>query len=342
MPRLDSVCPIRAVSFRMRMWQPIAISQPPPRACPLIAATTGFRKRSMRRTTLLPKRMKVPTSAPSKAEPRSAPAQKILSPAPVMITARTPSSPSSSDRAAFSSRMSVSLMALAGGRLRVMIAKRSSRLRIRVSYAIGRISSRRRASGERPRPAGTGRPPRARCPRAGSHACPAPRTWQSGQCAEQHLGGDLDGELGLEVPLADALLQDRADQREVRGDLLARGPAEELLALAQLDLYHLGEVRVPLEHLEMKPDEPPHLGHCVGLVGDRAPQGRDEGRHLLPEERDEDVFLGLEVEIDGPGRDPGLARDVRHPRAEVALAGEDPNRGLDDLLGLVWIAHGRE
>ena len=34
--------------------------------------------------------MKVPTSAPWKAEPRSAPAQKILSPAPVMITARTP------------------------------------------------------------------------------------------------------------------------------------------------------------------------------------------------------------------------------------------------------------
>ena len=68
------------------MWQPIAISQPPPSACPLIAATTGLGKRSMRRTTLLPKRMKVATSAPEKAEPRSAPAQKILSPAPVMIT----------------------------------------------------------------------------------------------------------------------------------------------------------------------------------------------------------------------------------------------------------------
>jgi len=115
------------------MWQPIAISHPPPSACPLIAATTGLGKRSMRRTTPLPKRMKVATSDPWKAEPRSAPAQKILSPAPVMITARTASSDSSSESAAFSSRMSVSLMAFAGGRLRVTIAKRSSRVRMRVS-----------------------------------------------------------------------------------------------------------------------------------------------------------------------------------------------------------------
>jgi hypothetical protein len=33
-------------------------------------------------------------------------------------------------------------MALAGGRLRVMIAERSSRVTMRVSYAIGRLSSR--------------------------------------------------------------------------------------------------------------------------------------------------------------------------------------------------------
>ena len=73
----------------------------------------------------------------------------------------------------------------------------------------------------------------------------------------------------------------------------------------------------------------------------RARSDADELRHLLAEERDEDVFLGLEVEIDGAGGDPRLARDVRDPRVVVALAGEDPNGGLDDLLGLVGIAHGR-
>src|SRR6266849_9464141 len=138
MPRFDSVCPMRALSFRMRMWHPMAISQPPPRAWPLMAATTGLGKRSMRRTTLLPKRMKDATSGPEKALPRSAPAQKILSPAPVMMTDRTAAACSTSDSAAFSSPMRARLIALAGGRLSVMSAKLSSRLRMSVSYAIRR------------------------------------------------------------------------------------------------------------------------------------------------------------------------------------------------------------
>ena len=41
------------------------------------------------------------------------------------------------------------------------------------------------------------------------------------------------------------------------------------------------------------------------------------------------------------GGDAGLSRDVRDPRVEIALSREDPNRGLDDLLGLVWITHGK-
>ena len=118
------------------MWQAMEISQPPPSACPLMAAMTGLGKRSMRRSTELPKRMKDATSGPEKAEPRSAPAQKILSPAPVMMRHFTAASDSTSDSAAFSSCISASLMALAGGRLRVMTAKPSSRLRIMVSYGI--------------------------------------------------------------------------------------------------------------------------------------------------------------------------------------------------------------
>src|SRR3989441_5156817 len=81
--------------------------------------------------------MNVSTSPPETAEPRSAPAQKIRSPAPVMMTARTVSSPATELSAAFSSRMSGSLIALAGGRLSVMTAKLSSRATSRVSYAMG-------------------------------------------------------------------------------------------------------------------------------------------------------------------------------------------------------------
>src|SRR5438876_9558640 len=135
-PRLDSVWPIRAVSFISRKWQAIAISIPPPIAWPLIAAMTGFPNRSILRITLLPKRMNASTSPPENAEPRSAPPQKILSPAPVMITERTLSSSRTAFSASFSSRMSASLMALAGGRLSVMIAYDSSRSRTSVSNPI--------------------------------------------------------------------------------------------------------------------------------------------------------------------------------------------------------------
>src|SRR4029453_671505 len=136
MPRFDSVWPIRAVSLSRRRWHAMASSQPPPLAGPLMAAITGLGKRSILRATLLPKRMKSSTFPPEKAEPRSAPPQKIRSPAPVMMTERTASSVCRPVSAAFSSRISVSLMALAGGRLSVMTAQVSSRARTSVSNAI--------------------------------------------------------------------------------------------------------------------------------------------------------------------------------------------------------------
>ena len=103
MPRFDSVWPIRAVSFMRRRWHAIAISQPPPVAWPLSAAITGLGKRSIRRMTVLPKRMKVSTLPPANAEPRSAPPQKMRSPAPVTMTERTVSSCSTEASASFSS-----------------------------------------------------------------------------------------------------------------------------------------------------------------------------------------------------------------------------------------------
>src|ERR1700730_11361491 len=140
-PRLDSVWPIRADCLTMRMWRAMEISHPPPRAWPLMAAMTGFGKRSMRRSTESTKQMKEVTSGPEKAEPRSAPAQKILSPAPVMMRHWTAPSDSTSDSTAFSSFINASLMALAGGRFRATTAKESSRSSFMVSYGINDLLS---------------------------------------------------------------------------------------------------------------------------------------------------------------------------------------------------------
>src|SRR2546430_17724082 len=84
--------------------------------------------------------MKVSTLPPENAEPSSAPAQKIVPPAPVMITYRTASSSSTEASAALSSVTSSALIAFAGGRFRVTTTNLSSRANCKVSNAIGRDS----------------------------------------------------------------------------------------------------------------------------------------------------------------------------------------------------------
>ena len=73
------------------MSQLMASSLPPPSAKPLTAAMTGSGKLSIIRKTSLPS---LPKASPSALvivdiEPMSAPATKLLSPAPVRTTQRT-------------------------------------------------------------------------------------------------------------------------------------------------------------------------------------------------------------------------------------------------------------
>src|SRR5580765_8094152 len=306
----------------------MAISQPPPIAWPLMAAMIGLGKRSIFRITPLPKRMNVSTSPPAKAEPRSAPPQKIRSPLPVTITTRTLSSVCTELSAALSSRISVSLMALAGGRLSVTTTNDSSRSRTSVSNAIARDSF------EEDRGHLVGRVDEAIAALA-QH----PRGGHLVHGAEEDLGRHLHRQVGAEAAGGHALLEDRADQLEVGRHLVGRGAAEELVALPQLHLHHLGQLRILLQHPEVHTDQPADPDHRIGLAGHLAPLMRDEARHLLPEERDQDLFLGLEVEIDGSARDPGLARDVRHARVVVAGPREVADGGVDDLLWLFGISH---
>src|SRR5262249_20074723 len=159
----------------------------------------------------------------------------IFSPAPVMITARTASSVSTLVRAALSSRMSVSLIALAGGRLRVITAKLSSFAMSSVSCPMGGHSSQE----DRGHLVGGLDQPIRALPQH-------PRGRQLIHGAEEHLGGELHRNVAAHLSGRHALVEDRADQVEVRGDLVGGGAAEELLALPELDLDHLGELRVVL------------------------------------------------------------------------------------------------
>src|SRR5215470_16309400 len=283
MPRFDSVCPMRAVSLRMRIWQ----------------------------------------------------AMEILSPAPVMMRQRTASSGSSSDSAALSSLIRPSLIALAGGRFRVMTAKDSSRLTVMVSYAIdgllgsGRCHALQENLGHGLR----------RVHEPISTLAQHPRRRHLIHGAEQHLGRHLHGEPGTEAASVHALFQDRGNEREVGTDLLAGGTPEKFLPLTQLHLQHLGEVRVLREEAEVQADESPHLAGSVGLIGDGLAHDVDEVGHLVTKEADEDVVLRLEVEIDRSCGDARFPSNVGHAGVVVTAAGKYPDRGLDDLLWLVRIAH---
>src|SRR6185503_8061820 len=118
----------------------------------------------------------------------------------VITTARTASSPCSSLRAAFSSRMSGSLMVLAGGRLRVTIAIPSSRVSSSVSLAIAGHSF------EEDRGHRVGGVDQAVTPLA-AH----PVRGHLVHRAEEHLGGDLHGQVGVEMATGASLVEHGAD-----------------------------------------------------------------------------------------------------------------------------------
>src|SRR3989442_1233070 len=105
--------------------------------------------------------------------------------------------------------MSCGLMALAGGRFRVMTANDSSRPTSSVSYAIGRDSS-QEDRGHGLRRVGEWIAALAQHPRRG-HLIHG---------AEQHLGGDLHRHVLADLPGRHSLLENGLDEREVGRDLV--------------------------------------------------------------------------------------------------------------------------
>ena len=81
---------------------------------------------------------------------------------------------------------------------------------------------------------------------------------------------------------------------------------------------------------------------CVRELFDRIAERRDAGpavgdrlAHRPLEDRDEQVVLAAEIEVDSAGGDAGGARHVGDLRVEEAALGEDVGRGAKDGLALV-------
>ena len=120
-PSLISGCPSFAFSEATAMSQPATISQPPPSASPLTRAMVGL-STSISDTNSLWKTSTILGSLSPRWSPTATPAEKALSPEPVMATTFTSSSSFSSASAwLISSRVTMSRM-FKGGRLMVIVA----------------------------------------------------------------------------------------------------------------------------------------------------------------------------------------------------------------------------
>ena len=148
------------------------------------------------------------------------------------------------------------------------------------------------------------------------------------------VGVDVGAEHAGLLAVGDRL----ADQPEVVAQQRRREALHELHRLAQLDLEDDGEVAVAAEPFEVQPGD---AAQPLGGIGDAVERGAALGEHLAHralEDRDQQVVLALEVEIDGAGRHAGGAGDVGDLRLEEAVLGEDLGGGAQDGVALVAAA----
>jgi len=110
---------------------------------------------------------------------------------------------------------------------------------------------------------------------------------------------------------------------------------QEAGRLPQVDGDHFGEVALLLEQAELQFDDardPPLEGFI--RLGD-LPKNRQEPLDAFFEDRDQDIVLVLEVEVDRAVRDACRLGDFAYPRCVEPILGEDLDRGLENPVSLV-------
>ena len=126
-----------------------------------------------------------------------------------------------------------------------------------------------------------------------------------------------------------------ADDAEVVAEVGRGEPLHELGGLPQLDLEHDGEVAVAAHAIEVQAGDGPQLRQRIVEAGDALAPGGDRLLHRLFEDRDEQVVLAAEVEVDRAGGDAGGPRHVGDLGVEVAARGEGFDRGAQQRVALV-------
>src|SRR4029453_13716466 len=119
-----------------------------------------------------------------------------------------------------------------------------------------------------------------------------------------------------------------------------RETLHELRRLAQLDLKDHREIAIAAEPIEVEVRDVAEPLQGIRDAGERGASLGDRLGHHALEDRDEQVVLAAEVEVDGACGHPGRARDVGDLRAEESAAREGVDGGAKDRVALVPAGQG--
>ena len=115
----------------------------------------------------------------------------------------------------------------------------------------------------------------------------------------------------------------------------SRSALHELRRLPQLDLKDDRQIAIAAHPIEMHARDRPKPRRRVGERRHAGAPCVDRLAHGAIEDRDEQVVLAAEIQVDGAGGDPCGPRDVGHLRVEEAARGKDVDGGAEDRLALV-------
>ena len=132
-----------------------------------------------------------------------------------------------------------------------------------------------------------------------------------------------------------SLSDDISNDAEILAQVGRRKALHEFRRLPQLDLKDDGEVAIAAHSLEMQSCNLAKAFNRATFGGHALASGGNRLGHRPLEDRNQQVVLALEIEIDGAGGDAGGTGDVGDLRIEEAAGGEGFGRGAEQRVALV-------
>src|SRR5215217_3684752 len=153
--------------------------------------------------------------------------------------------------------------------------------------------------------------------------------------AEQHFGDDVRVQIRAKDAGALAFFKGRTNQREILCKTSRRKLFHKLRRAAQLDLENDCEIAIGAESLEMQRRDLAQFLPWILNALDLFPRGVERFLNAAIKNRMKNIFLALEVKINGAVGDAGLASNISNFRIEVTVVREDTGGSAQDCFTLI-------